>query len=202
MAHVTKFPLRVVEWILLIVRLPSEPSRYRVAVWRELRRSGAVPVAPGVWTVPATPAFLEAVDRAAELARRGGGDVVVLDVRARDEVSSWALREEFAAVRAGEWAEFVDDCAKFDAEIAKEIRTAKFTLAELEEEEQSLDRLRRWYRDLKARDVLELPAAVDAEQRLKECVELLEDYADRVYRALHGRHPRVAADRVAGVGDA
>lgn len=42
------------------------------------------------------------------------------------------------------------------------------------------------YRDLKARDVLELPAADDAERRLKRCGEVVEDYADRVYRTLHG----------------
>jgi len=190
-----------VTWVLLIVRLPAEPSRHRVSVWRALRRSGAVPVAPGVWAMPATPAFLAAVDRAADLARRGDGGVVVLDVAARDERSEATLREAFTAVRLQEWAEFVDDCGKFETEIAKEIRTAKFTLAELEEEEQSLDRLRRWYRDLKARDVLELPAAGDAEQRLKGCMELLEDYADRVYGALHGRSVAGPAAGVSGVGD-
>jgi hypothetical protein len=35
----------------------------------------------------------------------------------------------------------------------------KFTLAELEEEEQSLERLRRWYRDIRARDVFGAPDA-------------------------------------------
>lgn len=49
--------------------------------------------------------------------------------------------------------EFLADSGKFDAEIDKEIRTRKFTMAELEEEEQSLKRLRRWNRELKAREV-------------------------------------------------
>lgn len=172
-------------WVLVIVRLAAEPSRHRVAVWRELRRAGAVPVAQGVWTVPSRPTFLAAVERAADLARRGDGEVVVLQVTAPDEGSESVLREAFIAVRLREWAEFVDDCGKLEAEIAREIRSSKFTLAELEEEE-SLERLRRWYRDLKARDVLELPAADDAERRLKRCGEVVEDYADRVYRTLHG----------------
>ena len=199
-------------WVLLIVRLPGEPSRHRVAVWRELRRGGAVPVAPGVWTFPASPVFSAAVDRAVDLARRGGGDVAVLDVSHRDGGGPAGgehglLREVFTQARVQEWAEFVDDCGKFEAEIAKEIRTGKFTLAELEEEEQSLDRLRRWYRDLKARDVLELPEAADAERRLKACVEVLDDYADRVYRAVHGHHQDtdvpvgVSAESVGGVDE-
>jgi len=157
-----------------------------VAVWRELRRAGAVPVAPAVWVVPSTPVFLAAAERVAKMARRGNGDVLVLAVSADDEGRESALREAFIAVRVQEWAEFVDDCGKFEAEIAKEVRIMKFTLAELEEEEQSLERLRRWYRDLKARDVLDLPAASHAKQRLKECVRVLEEYADGVYQALHG----------------
>lgn len=37
----------------------------------------------------------------------------------------------FTAARSADWAEFLADCGKFEAELAKEIRTAKFTLAEL-----------------------------------------------------------------------
>ncbi|GAB2451905.1 Chromate resistance protein ChrB [Nocardia tengchongensis] len=171
--------------MLVIVRLAGEPSRLRVGVWRELRRVGAVPLAQGVWAMPATPVFTAAVAAAREVARRGDGELVCVEVTGRDEDSANALRAAFTAARAEEWAEFVADCDKFDAEIGKEIGKQKFTLAELEEEEQSLERLRRWYRDLKLRDVLELPQAREAEQRLKQCTEVLADYADQVYRAMH-----------------
>jgi hypothetical protein len=199
-----------VTWVLLIVRLSGEPSRHRVAVWRELRRAGAVPVAPGVWTFPASPVFSAAAERATDLARRGGGDVAVLDVSHRDRSGDGGngggdedgmLREVFTQARVQEWAEFVDDCGKFEAEIAKEVRTGKFTLAELEEEEQSLDRLRRWYRDLKTRDVLALPEAADAERRLKACGEVLDDYADRVYHAVHSHDSDADLPVGAGGGD-
>jgi hypothetical protein len=57
------------------------------------------------------------------------------------------------------------------------------TLAELDEEEQSLDRLRRWYRTIKARDLFGTPSAPAAERRLTECAAALENFADRVYQA-------------------
>jgi hypothetical protein len=60
-------------------------------------------------------------------------------------------------------------------------------VAELEEEEHSLERLRRWYRELKTRDVLGAAAATEAETRLKGCEAALADFAERVYRAAHGR---------------
>ena len=39
-------------WRVIIYRLAAEPSRHRVAIWRELRRLGAVPLQQGTWAVP------------------------------------------------------------------------------------------------------------------------------------------------------
>jgi hypothetical protein len=59
------------------------------------------------------------------------------------------------------------------------------TMAELEEEEHSLDRLRRWHRDLTARDVFGAPLASEAGQQLKNCQERLAEFTERVFQALH-----------------
>ena len=171
----------------MLVQVPSEPSRHRVAVWRELRKVGAVPVGAGVWALPASPAFEEALARAATLTRNGGGTFAVLDVAPRDDEAEGVLRNAYAAARLDEWREFERDCGKFEAEITKEIAQDKLTFAELEEEEQSLDRLRRWYRELKRRDVFALPYAASAEQRLRACEVVLVGYAVRVYVAMNGR---------------
>jgi hypothetical protein len=174
-----------IDWLLVLPQIPSEPSRHRVAVWRQLRKAGAVPVSPGVWLLPASPAFQADLDRAGELCRRGGGTFAVIDASPRDQATVVMLRDVFAAARVDEWAEFTADCGNFEAEIAKEFRKRKFTFAELEEEEQSLERLRRWYRDLKRRDVLELPEARAADARFRACVAVLEGYAEQVYQVVH-----------------
>jgi hypothetical protein len=182
------------EWIVLLVRVAAEPSRHRVAVWRELRRAGAVSLGPGVWAVPAAPVFQPAIQRAGELARRGDGDVLALDARPRDQATATLLAAAFRQAREAEWAEFLSECDKYEAEIAKELRLGKLIVAELEEEEHSLERLRRWYRELKLRDVLAVPAATEAETRLKACEAVLADYAERVYRAVHARPDLPAAE--------
>ena len=120
-----------------------------------------------------------------ELAREATGGVLVLDARARDEASGVQLEAAFNQARAAEWVEFGSECDKFVAEIAKEQRIGKLTLAELDEEEHSLERLRRWWRDLKARDEFGLAAGGEAEVKLKACTEVLEDYAEQVYTAVH-----------------
>lgn len=51
-----------------------------------------------------------------------------------------------------------------------------------------LERLRRWHRDIKARDVFGAPTATMATARLQHCAERFTDYTDyteRVFAALH-----------------
>jgi hypothetical protein len=103
--------------------------------------------------------------------------------------------DDFSAARVAEWTEFTSECAKFEEEIAKERRIGKLTIAELDEEEQSLDRLRRWFRELRARDVFGVAEGAQAETSLKRCATVLDDYAADVYQAVYaplGRQHRDA----------
>jgi len=174
-----------VDWIVLVLRLPGEPSRHRVAVWRELRRGGAVQLGPGSWALPAQPVFAETVDRVLDLVQRGDGEVIALDATARDDAGSARLEATYTAAREAEWTEFLSDCAKFETELDHEIAIEKYTLAELDEEEQSMERLRRWHRELGVRDVFGAPSAVAAGERLADCGRRLDDYTERVFRALN-----------------
>ena len=120
-----------------------------------------------------------AIDR-----KPAGADLVAtFDAGPRDRASRDFVDAAFRAARVDEWREFLADCGKFTDEIDREIAKEKFTFAELEEEEQSLDRLRRWYRDLKRRDVLALAEAQEAADRLSGCENDLTRFSEHVYRA-------------------
>lgn len=168
----------------MLVQMPSEPSRHRVAVWRELRRFGAAPVGQGAWTAPDVPLCRQGADKARGLALAGGGQLMVLTTLSGDADAA-KLRILFDAAREDEWSEFSSDCAKFKDEIASEIAKRKFTLAELEEEEQSLERLRRWFRANRSRDVFGGPLAERAEMDLAACTTDLEEFSGHVYSELH-----------------
>jgi hypothetical protein len=142
-------------------------------------------LAQGVWALPESAAFRDGVERAGKLVERGEGELLVLDAVGHDRVYADRLEAMFIAAREAEWAEFERECSKYEAELDHEVATAKFTLAELDEEEQSLERLRRWYRELKLRDLFGAPSAGRAEQHLKLCQLRLEDYAEQVYATLH-----------------
>ncbi len=140
----------------------------------------------GTWAVPAGADFDAAIERAMALIERAESRAPVFDVTPT-EASTGLLEELHVAEREAEWGEFVSDCARFDAEIASEIAKKKFTLAELDEEEQNLDRLRRWYREIRSRDIFGAPSADLAERRLKDCAVVLEDFANQVYEARERR---------------
>jgi hypothetical protein len=172
-------------WLVLVIRLAAQPSRHRVAVWRELRKIGALSLGQGVWAVPDVPVFADGTARAIALTEQAGGQAVTLNASGRGPEDAARFQALFTAARSAHWAEFLADCGKFEEELAKETRIGKFTLAELEEEEQSLERLRRWHRDLTARDVFGAPEAAEAGERLKQCAAACEVYAERVFTALH-----------------
>ncbi|MFD8375031.1 Chromate resistance protein ChrB [Streptomyces sp. NPDC059688] len=112
-------------------------------------------------------------------------NVSTLSAAGRGPEDAVRFRAMFTAARSADRAEFLAGCGKFEAEPAKEIRTRKFTLAELEEEERSMERLRRRHRDLTARDVFGGPEAAEAGERLEQSAAACEDYAERVLAVLH-----------------
>ena len=146
-------------------------------------RDGSAPDAAD-WAVPDLPAARSLLDRLADVVEAGAGSLMVLRATGYAERDISRLEQLYAEAREAEWAEFIADCGKYLVELDKEERIGKYTLAELEEEEQSLDRLRRWYRELRSRDLLGIPATRDAAFDLKQCEERFETYAEHVYAAL------------------
>ena len=48
-------PLPAPSWVLLVYKIPREPTSSRALVWRKLKRLGALLLHDAVWVLPATP---------------------------------------------------------------------------------------------------------------------------------------------------
>src|SRR6516164_7845841 len=44
-----------IPWVLLVYKIPREPTSSRAQVWRKLKRLGALLLHDAVWVLPATP---------------------------------------------------------------------------------------------------------------------------------------------------
>lgn len=170
------------DWIVCCYTVPSDTSRHRVAVWRELRRIGAVSPQQAVWVLPDRPAARRALARVQELVANAGGEILLLRGEALDGTSDVRLENMYVSAREDEYREFLVECDRFQAEVAKELAKRKLTAAELDEEEQSFERLARWHRVIVSRTLFETPSASAAEAKLKECESVLSDYAEKVFK--------------------
>ena len=167
-------------WIVLLYRLPPNDSRARVAVWRELRRSGALHVQQSVVAVPDADAFTGVVDRLRELLDEIGGHVTVLRTAAVDGGDEDRLVEAWNAARDAEYRELTGECTKFLGEIDHEFEIEKFTLAELDEEEAELDKLQRWHERIRRLDV-HGAAGGPAASAIRNAEQALARYSEAVF---------------------
>jgi ChrB-like protein len=168
-------------WLLLIYRLPTEPSAARTAVWRETKRLGALSLQHGVCLLPRSETNHAAFDRLARRVEEYGGEATKLETASPNE--GWQARTvaRFNAARDEEYEEVVDEAERFREEVARERRKGKFTFAELEDEESSLERLRKYLAQVQARDTLGAPGAARAVAEVEECAVVLETFAQEIY---------------------
>ena len=68
---------RVRSWVLLSYRIPREPSTPRIAVWRQLRRLGALQIGDGVAALPLDKRTREHMEWLAAEIEEAGGEAVV-----------------------------------------------------------------------------------------------------------------------------
>jgi hypothetical protein len=87
------------------------------------------------------------------------------------------------AARDDEYEEILDKCRDFHAEIDKESAVQHFTYGELEENEEDLHKLERWYAKVVARDALGAGKRQEVQDALLGCAHALEEFAAQVYAA-------------------
>jgi DNA-binding transcriptional regulator PaaX len=166
-------------WLLLIYKIPSEPTRLRATVWRRLKGLGAIYLQNSVAALPARPAAERALRKLRhEIEQMTGTAVLLTSTTLAGEQD---IRAAFQAARDDEYEEIIDKCRDFHAGLDKEYRANHFTYAELEENEEDLLKLRNWFAKITDRDVFGAPARAATEKELAGCEEALEKYAARVY---------------------
>jgi hypothetical protein len=167
------------QWLLLVYRIPSEPTRLRATVWRRLKSLGAVYVQNSAAVLPAGRASERALRRLRHEIVDMEGTAVLMSCTTL--VGGQDVHALFQAARDSEYEEILDKCQDFHAGLEKEYASEHFTYGELEENEVELVKLRNWFAKVQARDVFGAPRRSEAGEALEACGLALESYAARVY---------------------
>lgn len=171
-------------WHLFIYRLPANPSRTRVAVWRELRRLGALPLQQSVVAVPEAGGMAGALDAIEARILAEGGTAYHYRLTELPAEEAKRLATEWNQVRDHEYAEIVEECeTKFRLEVEFELFRGNLTGSEAEEIEADLEKIRAWFGRVRARDVFDAAGRPAAEAAIEECQRLLDGFVERVFEA-------------------
>ena len=153
-------------WVLLTYTLPREPSAPRVALWRKLKKLGAVLAHDAVWTLPATPATREQVRWLAQEVREADGEAQV-----------WVAHGELPEQDAQLVSLFVDRAERGYQEILRALDDPAHSRAELA----------RLFRQVRAIDYFHAPSGDLARARLED-LDGAEGETGHARRTSHIRH--------------
>ena len=151
------------EWVLFAYRLPREPSTPRIALWRALRRLGAVQLLDGLVALPADKRTREQMEWLADEVIEGGGEASVWLARPGSAAQERALAARMQEAISAE-------CSSVSAEAQAALTAASG------ERKRTLGRLKRELRRIARRDYFpsgERERAVAAVEALAEGVERL-----------------------------
>jgi hypothetical protein len=169
-------------WLLLTYRVPSQPSRARVSVWRELKRLGAYYIQQAVCVLPDRPALREAVARIRERIETLDGTSWYFELGEVEPAMAERLVGGFLEQSSKDYEEIIEECdTKFVKEIEFERFRDNYTFEEAEEIRQDFDKLVRWMERVQARDWMGAPGRETAQARIDACEQLLEDFEADVY---------------------
>lgn len=170
-------------WLLLLVQLPSTPSSARVALWRKLRAIGATTIVNSAWVLPDSAPHAEFFRQLRETITGQGGTGFVMTIPDSPAEMNEAIVRSFRADRAREYDEFAERCTAFLAEVGKESRAEKYTFAEMEENEQDLEKLTLWLAKIQARDFFPDERGQQAVALLARCRSTMNGFSQAVYIA-------------------
>ena len=173
-------------WLLLIYKVPAEPTKVRVGIWRRIRGLGAVYIQNGISVLPASNEHQRQLRMVQSDIEQAGGEAVIFETLALDTRQEELVVSRFKHDRDQDYEEFLDKCADYKREVQKEVDANHYTFAELRENDEDLKKLKNWLDRIKALDFYGAPAKGAADQQLGECEAMLDAYANEVYEREQG----------------
>nr|RNJ69487.1 MAG: ChrB domain-containing protein [Leptolyngbya sp. IPPAS B-1204] len=170
-------------WNLLIYRVPSQPSTQRVHVWRKLKGWGGLYLQQSVCVLPLRAELQQHLEKLKAEIVAGGGEADLLTVQIDDAEQNAMLVQRFQQQAEEEYREFLGRCQDFHKELAHEREIKNLTVAELDENETELAKLRSWLPKIHERDLFKASGYANAVKSLEACEQDFQTFSQQVYEA-------------------
>ena len=141
--------MKATSWLLLLFSLPTNRNTERVAVWRRLRKIGAVQIKTSTYLLPDEPAQYEQFQWLAQQIRDYGGDSTLVRAQKIEGLTREKVVSLFNAARDKEYVDLKKALQNFISR-RRGKSDADFAVAELE-------RLTKQFRELRQIDFFDSP---------------------------------------------
>ena len=145
-------------WLLLLYSLPATHKTERVAVWRKLKKSGAVSIKTSTYLLPDAPAQYELFQWLAKQVKDYGGESTLVRALEIEGLSDEKLIRLFNADRDAQYAELANSLRGLNRRGTKK-RDAQFA--------EEVETLKKEFRRIRDVDLFNAPRAHDAEVLLQ-----------------------------------
>ena len=150
--------ITAVSWLLLLFSLPTNRNTERVAVWRRLKKMGAVQIKTSTYLLPDEPAQYEQFQWLAKQIRDYGGDSTLVRAHEIEGLTKERVIAIFNDARAKDYGELRKSLQSFIARQKK---------MDAEEASSELERLTRRFREVRAVDFFDSPRGHDVAMLLR-----------------------------------
>jgi hypothetical protein len=104
-------------WVLLVYKIPREPTSSRAAIWRKLKRLGALLLHDAVWVLPATPWTREQFQWLTVEIGELGGEAYLWESQLQVPGQAEVLAQQFGARVDALYREILEDLSQEDADL-------------------------------------------------------------------------------------
>jgi len=156
-------------WLVFSYSLPSKAqSSPRVALWRRLRRLGAISPTGGIHLLPAREECLEAFQWLAQEVEQAKGQALVMHVAQFEGLSDAEIIERFRRVRAEDYAELEAQAQELEQGLR-----ARLNPEERARLQEGLNRIERRHADIARVDFFDAPEGNAVASRLARIAQAL-----------------------------
>jgi Protein ChrB, N-terminal len=178
---------RPTRFMLLVYRMPAQPTANRVYVWRMLKKLGAVYLQQSAAAFPQDRQIRRELEPVLIRISDSGGDYHLLPVRQLPGSELEKLTARFVDQTTRHYAEIIENCeVNFAKEIEFETFRRNFTYEEAEEIRSEYEKIVDWFARVERRDWFGAPNHDETLGWLHRSRELLDEFEGRVFRRQRG----------------
>jgi len=154
-------------WLVLIYRIPREPSRHRVAVWRKLKTLGALYLQDGAVVLPEDAVTREQLEWLQLRVREAGGEATIWEARPNTVAEDRELIETFRSSRESAYRAIIAEAERIKRKVGLGAEAARL--------QEQLAKAEREFRAERRRDYFRSPLRKEAADALKVAREAVRE---------------------------